>query len=115
MLTPEERQDLEDEQLRLCVENLRKESEVFDARIANQKAEMLYTEDYRLPHRRCCTKVFRAPNGETWICACQGVDRGDMHTDPFGEGATPEQACADFDRNWVGDDRDLDGGLGELI
>ena len=106
-MTPEERQALKDERLRLRVECLRREAEIQQLRIANGQADLHSTEFEKLPHREYWTRVHRTPNGEGWYCVPMHVDRGDVsHYYPCGWGRTPADACADFDRLWTEGDYD---------
>lgn len=100
-MTPEEVKALKDERLRLRVQCLRKEAEIQDLRIRNGEADVEHTEGWMIPHRRYHTSVYRHVDGQRWICACGG-DRGDMlGNTPYGEGNSPAEACADFDRCWT--------------
>jgi hypothetical protein len=100
-MTSEERQALEDEQLRLQVVYLRKKIEVEELQKRNVTAELTNAEFWHQPHRLVHTNVFRSPNGDNWVCVPYNVDRGDLASNyPYGEGRSPQEACDDFDRTW---------------
>lgn len=73
--------------------------QLLEARVRHMQAKSVEESSYAAPHRRYHTQVYR--QGDKWVCTMFSVDRGDMFTNtPYGMGATPAKACADFDQNW---------------
>lgn len=68
-------------------------------KIKDRETDAEDSADWRRPHRKYHTKVFRTTGG--WVCVMYDVDKGDMWSnEPHGVGPSPAAACDDFDFNW---------------
>ena len=119
-MTPEERQLLKDKRLLLQVQCLHKEAALQQLRIENAQADLDYNISLMEPHHFCHTRVYRSPDGDSWLCVPFNVDRGDMASNyPYGEGRTPAEACRNFDACWregdYSEDQFRDGGGSSIV